>query len=105
VALCGPAPRPLLIGGALRWEGRPVSGRPHAPLAIDDAERGAPVAMAPDPSDASVVGVEEDELTEPVEEAASAAMRDPALAYFLHVGAVPRPIHDDDDDGGDDDDA
>ena len=104
VALCGPAPRPLLIGGALRWEGRPVSGRPHAPLAIDDAERGAPVAMAPDPSDASVVGVEEDELTEPVEEAASAAMRDPALAYFLHVGAVPRPIHDDDD-GGDDDDA
>jgi serine/threonine protein kinase len=115
VALCGPAPRPVLAGGGLRWEKGPSpwagGSEPMAPLPRlpQGSGRGVPRRGSRDAAPPRLVdpppGAPEpvdDDVTAPVEDVPAASIptqvRDPALAYFLQMGAVPRPPTDGDPD-------
>jgi eukaryotic-like serine/threonine-protein kinase len=79
----------------LRESSRTVVPRTSAGL------EAALLAEAPTASPEPVIAIEEDETTCPVDDPSAPALgrpmaRDPALAYFLQIGAVPRPRTDGD---------
>ncbi len=100
LAIAGAAPRPLLRAGALTWSEGPLRTR-AAPLTTI-ADRSAPIdlddPLPDDPADAIVAESLDDTPTDdvavPLPEGVpllidAPVVRDPALAYYLHVGGVP----------------
>jgi serine/threonine protein kinase len=108
IAIAGPAPRPQLRDGALVWTDLPPRPRAAAVPIAAPIERSAPVDDdaddGPDDRDDAVVGSPLDDA--PTDDVPTGGpegvpilvdappLRDPALAYYLHVGGVPESVSD-----------
>ncbi|MCE9580028.1 MAG: protein kinase [Deltaproteobacteria bacterium] len=105
LAIAGPAPLPLLRDGALVWSDGPARVRAATPLTTI-ADRSEPVdadleaaldelpdAVVREPLDDAPTDDVPTPLIDSVPVPIDApAVRDPALAYYLHVGGVPDAI-------------